>query len=407
MRSRPVVAPALGSALRLCLVLGLLAGSVAPLAAQPRGVPAVEEDLQGFLDAQPGPLKSYQDQGQPAAALIRAVSAYYAISPRLLLALAEATAGALSTPALPAELLERPFGAAGPPGFAVQLDWAASSLRAGLGPYDEPPVLAFADGTSLALTLEQAPEGVAVQRFLAHGRTQPEWRAAVARFGQAFIDYFDNTLPEHAAPVRPAYRGFLQRPWPAGTRVEHLAYFDHAFPTVDTGRRDNGFVLDYRGRGRVQYDGHDGHDFTFPDRPVGTHILAAADGIAHASTHRGNGVWIAHPNGYVTVYWHLDRIAAIFRGKVNTGQGVAVRAGDLLGSSGRSGTRGGTPHLHFEVRLNGRQVDPYGWFGPGADPCPRYSACAPSIWLWDAALAGEFDFTPPDIAAGLTKPLRR
>ncbi len=107
--------------------------------------------------------------------------------------------------------------------------------------------------------------------------------------------------------------GFLHLPWHAGTRVVHLAYFDHMFPTVDTGRDDNGYVVNYLGRGGVQYDGHDAHDFYFPDKPIGTFILAAADGVAHASTHRGNGVWIQHPNGYVTVYWHLDKLRACSR----------------------------------------------------------------------------------------------
>jgi murein DD-endopeptidase MepM/ murein hydrolase activator NlpD len=44
-----------------------------------------------------------------------------------------------------------------------------------------------------------------------------------------------------------------------------------------------------------------GHDFAFPDQLIGTPILAAAAGIAYASTHRGNGVYITHPGGYTTV----------------------------------------------------------------------------------------------------------
>jgi murein DD-endopeptidase MepM/ murein hydrolase activator NlpD len=170
------------------------------------------------------------------------------------------------------------------------------------------------------------------------------------------------------------------------------------FPTVDTERPDNGFVVNYRGRGNMQYDGHDGPDFYFPNQPIGTYILAAADGIAHASTHRGNGVWIEHRNGYVTVYWHLDKFASMFRGKLDTGAGVPVRAGDLIGSSGKTGFVVGSPHLHFEVRHNGKQVDPYGWYGPGADPCAAYVACEASVWLWRRELTGEFDWTPPDAA---------
>lgn len=366
----------------------------APISAAP-AAQVQDESVQAFLDRQPGLLKSYREGELSAAQVIEAASVYYDLSPRIMLALLEASSLLISDAAPSATALQYPISPIAAPGFTAQIDWAGRELRAGLGPYDHAPVVSFSDGTSITLTLAQAPEGLAVQRLLAKGRTQAEWRLAVQRFGDAFLLYFQNELPQ-TRPSAPAIStGFLQRPWAAGTRVVHLAYFDHAYPSVDTGADDNGSVLNYLGRGNVQYDGHDGHDYYFPDRPIGTYIYAAADGIAHASTHRGNGVWIEHANGYVTVYWHLDRFARIFMGKVNTGAGVAVRAGDLIGSSGRSGFVQGNPHLHFEVRQNGKQVDPYGWFGPGADPCTDYPACAPSRWLWDASLIGEFDFTPP------------
>jgi murein DD-endopeptidase MepM/ murein hydrolase activator NlpD len=387
---------------RSLFIIVVLLLSLAPSAPRARAAappPPVEVDLQAWLDAQAGALKSFHEGERSAAEIVEGASSYYGLSPRIVLALLEATSSLLSDPA-PVDLaLRQPFGALGPDGFSAQVDWAVRELRAGFGPYERPPVVTFTDGTTLTLTLAQAPEGVAVQRFLARGRSQAEWRAAVDRFGQAFLRYFDNQLPDERQPQPAVHAGFLRRPWAAGTRVVHLAYFDHMFPTVDTGRDDNGYVVNYRGRGSVQYDGHDGHDFYFPDQPIGTYILAAADGIAHASTHRGRGVWIEHDSGYVTVYWHLDKFSSIFRGKLNTGQGVRVRAGELIGSSGKTGFVKGTPHLHFEVRHNGRQVDPYGWFGPGEDPCVAYAACEASTWLWHASLAGEFDFTPPNAPA--------
>ena len=387
-------------ACHMLVLLAWLVGTL-PAAAQP-AAPRPEDDLQGFLAAQPGPLAAYRAGSRSAAQIISGASAYYGISPRLLLALLEASSQLLSRRDSAPQAIERPFGAAAPAGLAEQIDWAAATLRAGLGPYEREPALQFSDGSWVTLTLNQAPEGLAVQRLLAVGRTQREWRAALARFDHAFQTYFNNELPDIQPVAGPAMVGFLRRPWPEGTRVIHLAHFDHAYPTVDTGRRDNGVVVNYLGRGGMQYDGHDGHDFTFPDRPIGTYILAAADGIAYASTHRGNGVWIQHPNGYVTVYWHLDRFAGIFRGLVNAGRGVPVQAGMLIGTSGRSGPNVRTPHLHFEVRHNGRQVDPYGWYGAGPDPCLQYAGCGESTWLWHPELIGEFNFTPPDLpAAGL------
>lgn len=380
---------------QLCILFLLLASVGFPPSAGAQT--PVEQDVQAFLERLPGPLKSYREGDTSAAQIILGTAAYYGSSPRVLLALLEATTNLLSDAnATPAQI-RQPFSPLGPDGFADQLDWAGRELRAGLGPYEQPPTLSFTDGTTITLTLAQAPEGVAVQRFLAPGRTQPVWRAAVERFGAVFALYFNNELPQFATSQPAATSGFLRRPWAVGTRVTHLAYFDHAYPTVDSGRAGNGFIVDYRGRGGVQYDGHDGHDYVFPDKPIGTFIYAAADGIAYASTHRGNGVWIQHSNGYVTVYWHLDKFAKKFRGLVNTGQGYPIRAGELLGSSGRSGFVRGTPHLHFEVRHNGKQVDPYGWYGPGADPCPAYVGCEASRWLWAPELTGEFDFTPPNL----------
>ena len=393
----------------LLIVLFVTLLPSAPAAAQGADGPGV----QAFLDQQPGPLKGYREGGQSAATLLASAALYYGISPQLHLALLEATAALLSTPQPADATLRRPFGPAGPDGFSAQLEWASRELRAGLGPYSFPPTIRFSDGLTLTLTLDQAPEGVAVQRFLAQGRTAAAWRIAVERFGIAFQRYFKNELIRYGgigtpAPAQPEpTRGnaglTLFQPWQDGSRVVHLAYFDHVYPTVDSGDDGNSYVINYLGESNVQYDGHDGHDYYFPDEPVGTPILAAAAGMAYARTHRGNGVVILHPDGYETVYWHLDSFAAIFAGAVDRDQGVPVAVGTFLGRSGATGFVTGVPHLHFEVRRYGRQIDPYGWQGPGDDPCAAYAGCLPSPALWAPSLAGTFDFaTParPDATAG-------
>lgn len=362
--------------------------------------------VQLFLDAQPGSLKAFGEDGRSAAAIIEGAAFYYGLSPRLHLALLEATSALLSDPVPSAAALSRPFGPAGPVGFAAQIDWASRELRAGLGPYTRPPTLRFSDGVTLTLTLDQAPEGVAVQRFLAAGRSSAEWRMAVERFNQAFVDYFSNELDvvgqtgigAAASPGLAAELSLLQ-PWPAGIRVVHLAYFDHVYPTVDSGDDGNDYVVNYLGQGNVQYDGHDGHDYYFPDQPIGTPILAAAAGIAYARSSPGYGVVIIHPGGYETVYWHLNGFAPIFDGAIDVSQGVPVAAGSFLGTSGQTGFARGTPHLHFEVRRYGKQIDPYGWYGPGPDPCAAYAGCLPGEWLWSPSLSGTYDFTPPDAPA--------
>ncbi len=374
-------------------------------------------DVQGFLDRQPGVLKSYTDGRYRAAQVIGGYGIYYSLDPRILLTLLELEPHLLTNPAPTTATLLQPFGNLGPSGFTAQIDWAAREIRAGFGPYTTAPDVRFADGSSATLPWNQDPSLIAVQRFLAEGHTQSEWSSLKDQYPALFRQFF-GAEPETVTPVaRPAAAlPFLTLPWAAvyptvpgdplagrPVRMIHSSYFDHVYPTVDRGPDGNDFVVTYLNRGNVSYNSHDGHDYYFPDRPIGTPIVAAADGIAYALTARGNGVVIRHSGanaGYETVYWHLDAFDQKFAGRIDTQIGVPVRAGDYLGVSGKSGFTDGGAHLHFEVRHNGKEVDPYGWFGPGSDPCAAWTAgCEASVWLWADNLRGSYDFTPPDAPA--------
>lgn len=84
----------------------------------------------------------------------------------------------------------------------------------------------------------------------------------------------------------------------------------------------------------------------------GTSILAAADGvITHASPMGtyGNLVIVSHGNGIDTYYAHCSKIL------VSVGQ--TVSAGDTIALVGSTGNSTGN-HLHFEVRINGKAVNP-------------------------------------------------
>lgn len=88
--------------------------------------------------------------------------------------------------------------------------------------------------------------------------------------------------------------------------------------------------------------------------PTGTPIIASGSGrIAFAGRKGANGNYIRidHPNGYTTTYSHLHRIRPGMRA------GKTVRQGTVIGSVGSTGMSTGA-HLHFEVRINGRVVDP-------------------------------------------------
>lgn len=87
--------------------------------------------------------------------------------------------------------------------------------------------------------------------------------------------------------------------------------------------------------------------------PKGTSVYTTAEGrVVRAGFQAGaygNFIEVKHPNGLSSVYGHLSRI------DVHTGQEVA--SGERIGLVGSTGYSTG-PHLHFEVRRNGGQVNP-------------------------------------------------
>jgi murein DD-endopeptidase MepM/ murein hydrolase activator NlpD len=94
---------------------------------------------------------------------------------------------------------------------------------------------------------------------------------------------------------------------------------------------------------------HEGIDIS---APMNTPIIAAAGGIVVAVTNEngyGNLITIDHGNGVVTKYGHCSRILARV--------GQKVQRGDVIGKVGNTGISTG-PHLHYEVILNGRPVNP-------------------------------------------------
>lgn len=88
-------------------------------------------------------------------------------------------------------------------------------------------------------------------------------------------------------------------------------------------------------------------------------VYACADGLVVAYENGGaygKVIVIDHGGGYETAYAHLDeRIADV---------GDVVKAGDKIALSGRSGNAT-TPHVHYEVRKNGRPISP-GPYLPGS-----------------------------------------
>ncbi|MGI5874479.1 MAG: murein hydrolase activator EnvC family protein [Bacillota bacterium] len=90
--------------------------------------------------------------------------------------------------------------------------------------------------------------------------------------------------------------------------------------------------------------------------PAGTPILAAESGtvirVQNLSTGYGHNVIVAHGSNISTLYGHMSSI--------NVSVGQTVSRGQRLGGVGSTGASTGN-HLHFEVRVNGSPVSPWGY----------------------------------------------
>jgi len=120
----------------------------------------------------------------------------------------------------------------------------------------------------------------------------------------------------------------------------------------------------YNLKRRIRYYGnrirpHKGTDYA---APVGTPIMATADGTVTESTRKGgNGkyVKIRHNGTYSTQYLHMK--------KQKVKRGEFVRQGDVIGWIGMTGNTSG-PHVCYRFWRNGRQVDPLREELPKAEP---------------------------------------
>jgi len=112
--------------------------------------------------------------------------------------------------------------------------------------------------------------------------------------------------------------------------------------TSDFGHRENPF-------GGAAVETHKGLDIK---GPMGAPVRAMAKGeviFAGARGGFGNCVILRHGNGFETLYGHLS--------KIGVRVGMKIQIGQQIGNIGSTGRSTG-PHLHYEVRRNGRQINP-------------------------------------------------
>lgn len=156
---------------------------------------------------------------------------------------------------------------------------------------------------------------------------------------------------------------------------------------------------------------HAGIDFR-TQGVIGKRILSAADGevsrIRVSPVGYGRALYINHPNGYTTVYAHLDKFSPEVEAYVRNAQykqksfdvdlypeagKFQFKKGEFIGFSGNTGSSSG-PHLHFEIRKTADQVpvNPLFWGFDIKDDMPPILQFMAVYPLCDyATVNGEFN----------------
>lgn len=269
--------------------------------------------------------------------------------------------------------------------FAFQhnatLDRALQSREAQLARLDESIAMlsaAVPQAVEIAVARERHDQAESVIEMVEYlKRKETVFRAyvnATADFMQDEIQNMASTLKEAGFDMNTVFSR-LQQPLPTGGLPGDPRLSDVFDDYVDTGIQD---LFDQRVRfhdfyarlpatlpmesARITSDfgmrrhpitrrmsEHNGVDFVSHRDPL---IRAAGDGVVtYAERNGGYGkmVTIDHGNEVETLYAHLSDI--------RVEEGDAVRANDVIGVMGSTGFSTG-PHLHFEARHEGRQLDP-------------------------------------------------
>lgn len=230
--------------------------------------------------------------------------------------------------------------------------------------------LAYAEGSissslSVAASEKRVPNPVLVEAIRAYSY-DVDFQREIQK-GDSFEFLYEIFVDEEGALVRTGELLYAAMTL-SGSRTE-LYYYERADGSADFFTADGASVR--RSLMRTPIDGarlssgfgmrkhpilgysrmHRGTDFA---APRGTPIYAAGNGVVEYAGRKGGYgkyVRIRHGGSYKTAYAHMKGFAKGIK------KGARVKQGQVIGYVGTTGRSTG-PHLHYEVHLNGKQVNP-------------------------------------------------
>lgn len=204
-----------------------------------------------------------------------------------------------------------------------------------------------AAGLALAVVVPNAAGSLAVNTPLANGL--PSSVGTISAAADATVDFSAAKTSSKADPdgkLRQVLAVSADKVAPTASKGTLASPLDALRMTSPFGYRVNPLT-------GASGELHTGQDYA---ASCGANVYAAAGGtVSFASWHQyggGNRIVIDHGNGLSTTYNHNTSL--------NVQVGQKVNRGDLIAQSGTTGNSTGC-HVHFEVMVNDKTVDPLGW----------------------------------------------
>lgn len=244
-------------------------------------------------------------------------------------------------------------------------DFVARTIEKALSPVDAGAVGRIDSSLYEAALAAEVPNGVLIEAIKALSFDIDFQRDLQP--GDSFEVLYENLVDEEGRPLKTGALDYVELVSSGkATRLYRFTpssgftdYFDEKGRSVrktlmrtpiDGARLSSGFGL--RRHPILGYTKmHKGVDFA---APTGTPIYAAGNGtveLAGRNGGYGNYIRLRHSGTYKTAYAHLSKIAKGVR------QGARVRQGEVIGYVGTTGRSTG-PHLHYEVMVDSKQVNP-------------------------------------------------